>query len=211
VFVYKDLTSTREDDCGSNPGGGTPCIQNGVICPKGVSDAPYYAAGLPFCWTWRHHRSWFLRGTNGTLLTESGFPTQYVMNYGSRAYSRTWARFVIRDARRNGWHYVFGDNVLDNNGYGVPAKYRTAAATQRAMIRMLRVVGPRLRRAHITFVGNLGYTNLYQRLWKTWMPYVAGFQDQHAVGNQSYEKQVCAQMKKLCLYNQQGNSVQVQL
>ena len=26
-FVYKDLTSTRETDCGTSPGGGQPCIQ----------------------------------------------------------------------------------------------------------------------------------------------------------------------------------------
>src|SRR5215469_2239312 len=76
AFVYKDLTSTRETDCGTSAGGGQSCIVNGKICPAGVHDAPFYAAGLGFCWTWRNHPRWFLRNSSGHLLTEAGFPTQ---------------------------------------------------------------------------------------------------------------------------------------
>ncbi len=202
VFVYKDLTSTRETDCGTSLGGGQSCIVNGVICPHGVKDARDYAGGIGFCWAWRHHRNWFLRTSSGQLLTESGFPTQYVMNFGNRGYQEAWLRTVAADAKANGWKYVFGDNAVDNNGYGTPAKYPTAARVQAAMFSMLKVVGIGLRKDGIKLVPNLGYTDQYPSLWGKWIHYVGGFQNQHNVGDVSRQLSICESLHKICLFNQ---------
>jgi Hypothetical glycosyl hydrolase family 15 len=204
-FVYKDLTSTRETDCGTSPGGGSPCIVNRVICPKGVNDAPYYAGGLGFCWTWRHHPSWFLRTATGGMLKEAGFRTQFVMDFGNAAYQAAWLKAVTADAKANHWTYVFGDNALDNNSYGTPAKYPTTAKVQAAMLSMLKVVGPGLTKAGISLVPNLGFTNLYPNLWSSWIGYVAGFQNQHNVGNVSQQVSTCQAQHKTCFFNQTGS------
>jgi hypothetical protein len=202
AFVYKDLTSTRETDCGANPGGGSSCIVNGVICPKGVNDARYYAGGLGFCWAWRNHPGWFLRTSSGALLTEAGFPTQYVMDFGNPAYQQAWLQAVTADAKANGWKYIFGDNALDNNTYGTSPTYPTTASVQAAMVAMLKVVGPGLAKAGISLVPNLGYTDQYPSLWGSWIGYVAGFQNQHNVGDVSQQKSICEAQRKLCLFDQ---------
>jgi Hypothetical glycosyl hydrolase family 15 len=206
AFVYKDLTSTRSTDCGTNPGGGSPCIVNGAFCPPGVNDAPYYASGIGFCWAWRNRRSWFLRNASGRLMTEQGFPTQYLMDFGNSSYQAAWLKAVRTDATARGWRYVFADNALDNNSYGTPAKYPTASSVQAAMLSMLKVVGPGLRKAAIALVPNLGYTNLYPTLWGTWIQYVSGFANEHNVGNVSRQTSICQTQHKTCMFNFVGTT-----
>jgi hypothetical protein len=232
VFVYKDLTSTREDDCGANPGGGSPCIVHGVICPRGTNDAKYYAGGLGFCNAWRTDPSWFLtksgvRTTSSTrpfqLATEAGFPTQFMMNYGNAGYQNAWLSAVKADVRTNGWSGVLADNAIStateygSNGQPASRAYRTDAGAQAAMRSMLRVVGPGLTRAGFSIIPNLGYDNLYPRLWAAWLPYVTGFMDEWSYfwpGNGSEgssvgswgpwmepEVQACARQGKECFFH----------
>lgn len=232
VLVYKDLTSTRENDCGSNPAGGSPCIVNGVICPTGTNDAQYYAGGLGFCNAWRANPAWFMtktgsRATSSTpaaqLVTESSFPTQYMMDYGNSGYQQAWLAAVKADVQAHGWSGVFGDNVISSateygsNGNPASPEYSTNAASQAAMESMLSVVGPGLTSAGMSIIPNLGYNNLFPGLWAKWLPYVSGFMDEWSYfwpGNGSEgsstsawgswmepEVQACASQGKQCYFH----------
>lgn len=222
-FVYKDLTSTREDDCGSNPGGGSPCIVNGVICPTSVSDAAFYAGGIGFCAAWRNHPEWFLTkdgsvASHSTALsnleTENGFPNQFIMDWGNVNYQNAWASTVIADAKANGWGWVFGDNALTNptayTNNPIPA-YPTKQAVQAATEAEIQNISAQLHGAGIGIIPNLGYTNLYPGLWASWLPFVDGFYNQHNVGSGvktptgnelQDEHNACTAQNKLCFFNQ---------
>lgn len=215
VFVYKDLSSTRSNDCTGNPDGTDSCISDGVFCPPGINDSSTLSTGVGFCWTWRNDPSWFLRDSSGALITETGYPTQYMMDFGKPAYQAQWLANVKTDALTNGWGGVFMDNVMNNTNYGTPASYPTPAATQAAMLSMLKVVGPGLRASGITNIGNLGYNNLYPTLWASWLPYVSGFMNEFAYygpGNSPEgagdwtrflepEVRACANQEKICIFN----------
>jgi hypothetical protein len=232
VAEYKDLTSTRADDCGTSPGGGSDCIVNGVICPSGVNDAANYAAGLGFCWAWRNHPDWFLTTDGSTatsstppsdLVWENGYNVQAMMDWGNKAYQDAWAANVIQTAQANGFQYVFADNALMNpTAYtNQPlVKYPTAAAVQSATQSMLAEVGPQLQAAGIGFIPNLGYTDMYPGVWARWLPYVSGFMNQHDVGSGvktqngtsnelQDEHNACQQQGKVCLFDNTGSTIQV--
>jgi hypothetical protein len=215
VFVYKDLSSTRSNDCTGNPDGTDSCISDGAFCPSGINDSSTLSTGVGFCWTWRNHPSWFLRDSSGAFITETGYPTQYMMDFGNPAYQAQWLANVKEDVLTNGWNGVFMDNVMDNTNYGTPALYPTPAATQVAMLSMLKVVGPGLSAAGITNIGNLGYNNLYPSLWASWLPYVSGFMNEftyYGPGNSPEgagdwtnflepEVRSCASQEKVCIFN----------
>jgi Hypothetical glycosyl hydrolase family 15 len=232
VAEYKDLTSTRSDDCGTSPGGGSDCIVNGVICPSSVNDAANYAAGLGFCWAWRNHPEWFLTTDGSTatsstpssdLVWENGYNTQAMMDWGNKAYQDAWAASVIKTAQANGFQYVFADNALMNpTAYtNQPlVKYPTAQAVQNATQSMLAEVGPQLQAAGIGFIPNLGYTDMYPGVWAQWLPYVSGFMNQHDVGagvktqngtsnELQDEHNACQQQGKVCLFDNTGTTIQV--
>ena len=215
VFVYKDLSSTRSNNCTGNPDGTDSCISDGVFCPSGINDSSTLAAGVGLCWTWRNHPSWFLRGSSGALITETGYPDSYMMDFGNAAYQAQWLANVKADVLSNGWHGVVMDNVMDNTNYGTPISYPTPAAIQAAMLSMLKVVGPGLRAAGITDIGNLGYDNLYPTLWSTWLAYVSGFVNEFTyywpgdvpegpkdwVSFLEPEIRSCASQRKVCIFN----------
>jgi hypothetical protein len=223
VLVYKDLSSVRSDDCTGNPNGTDSCLAHGTFCPGGINDSPTLAAGIGFCWAWRNYPSWFLRDSSGALITETGYPTQYMMDFGSHAYQADWLANVKSDALANGWNGVFMDNVMDDTNYGKPASYPKPAAIQAAMLSMLKVVGPGLTGAGITDIGNLGYNNLYPALWVAWLPYVSGFMNEFSYfwpGNLPEgavdwskflepEVRACADQAKICIFNI-GNSTLTQ-
>lgn len=60
VWVYKDLSGVRSDDCTTRGG------QCGT-CPPGVADSRFLSSGVGYCWLRRHHPDWLLRaaGTGG--------------------------------------------------------------------------------------------------------------------------------------------------
>jgi hypothetical protein len=213
VYVYKSLIDTRSQDCGSNPGGGSPCIVGGTICPAGVQDAPDLASGIGFCWTWRNHRNWFLTGANGKLLPLAGYPDQYLMDFGLAAYQRTWLRNVAASTKAAGFQGVFADNAIITTGYGVPAKYPTDAAVQSAMSAMLARVGPALRADGFKVLANLGNNNVYPALWGNWLHYVSGFLNEfwgYWPGNSpqngwyqwtTHEVKACVRHNKVCVFH----------
>jgi len=184
VVEYKDLQSVRANDCGTSPGGGQPCVVNGVICPAGVDDAPYYAGGLGFCATWRSHPEWFLTndGTTATAATPlsdlhvmAGFPDSYQTDYGNPAYQAAWAQAVSADVAASGWDGVKADNAITTAAaYGTVPAYPTDASVQAAMGSMLATVGPAVTGTGAMIVPNLGHNNVYPGVWARWLPYVSG-------------------------------------
>jgi hypothetical protein len=203
-IAYKDLSSTRSNDCRTNIGGRSRCIVNGVICPPGVHDAPYYAGGLGFCRTWRNHPAWFYRH-DGHLVQYAGFPGHYLMNWRSTEYQRAWAAHVTRAAKRGGWSWVWADNALVNpRSYTAFYTYGGAAGTQSATKAMLTTIGPILHAAGIKFIPNLGFTNLYPTLWNSWLPLVDGFGNEHSVGNVAGQRAACLARAKVCFFGDTG-------
>jgi len=215
VYVYKDLSSTRSNDCTAH-GGGSPCIVKGVFCPSGTNDARDYAGGMGFCWAWRNHPNWFLRDSKGHLIQYAGYPGTYMMDFGNPAYQAQWLANVRADVARQGWNGVAMDNAIDYTNYGTPASYRTPAALQAATLSMLKVVGPGLSAGGTVTIANLDYDNLYPTLWASWLPYVSGLMDQFSYywpGSSTPESarywssflepsvQACANEHKVCLFN----------
>ena len=219
VYVYKSLIDTRSQDCGSNPGGGSPCIVGGKICPAGVQDAPNLASGMGFCWAWRHHRNWFLTSASGNLIPLAGYPDTYMMDFGLAAYQQTWLRNVAASAKSAGFQGVFADNAIITTGYGVSVKYQTDAAVQSAMSSMLARVGPALRADGFKVLANLGNNNVYPALWGKWLHYVSGFQNEFWgfwPGNSpqngwyqwiTHEVKACARRQKVCEFHAGDHSI----
>lgn len=214
AWVYKDLTSTRSDDCTTSSG---DCILNGVTCPAGVQDSAELATGVGFCWAWRNHRDWFLTRPDGSYLVESGYSTQYEMDYGNPAYQQAWVQGVTADVAANHWDGVEVDNALSvADNYGVAARYPSDAAVQEHTLSMLEVVGPDLARAGIPAVFNVGYDTAYPQLWSQWLPYVGGLEQEFYLSSWStttdtnpteflyvYQPEVssCAAAHKVCWFH----------
>ena len=54
VWVYKDLSGIRSDDCITTSG------QCGS-CPPGITDSRFLSSGMGYCWVRRNHPGWLLR------------------------------------------------------------------------------------------------------------------------------------------------------
>jgi hypothetical protein len=173
VWVYKDLSGVRADDCTTASG---EC----GACAAGVTDRQFLSSGLGYCWVRRHHPAWLLTSlASGQPLRFRGYPHTFETDYGDPAYQRQWLRNVIADVRRSGWDGVAVDNALTTSGaYGVASRYRTDAAVQSATYGALRVIGPGLRRAGIRSVFNVGYPTMFAGLWQRWLSVVGGLEQE---------------------------------
>jgi hypothetical protein len=162
IWVYKDLTSTRPDEC-----------TNGV-------DWTTLATGVGYCYAAQNHPEWFLTTPSGARLQEAGYPNQYEMDYGNPAYQQAWVAGVLADVRAHGWDGVEMDNALSTaDAYGVAAKYPTDASVQAAMYQMLQAVGPPLQAAGVTAVANVGYAPEFPGLWQQWLGPVSGLEQEY--------------------------------
>jgi len=165
VFEYKDLTSTRPGACSQSNNGA-----NNSGLPTGVD----------YCWAQANHPEWFLHNTAGGLLAESGYPSQYEMDYGNPAYQSMWAQNVVQDLTSHGWDGVLIDNALATyDAYGVSPTYPNDQATQTATTVMLSVVGPAIKAAGKLTVANVGYDTKYPSIWAAWLPYLTGLMDEY--------------------------------
>src|SRR5215472_2819340 len=96
VWVYKDLSGIRSDDCLTASG-------NCGSCPPGVTDSAFLSSGMGYCWVVRHHPGWLLHSLwTGRALEFRGYPDTWETNYGNRAYLRQWLRNVTADVHRHG-------------------------------------------------------------------------------------------------------------
>jgi Hypothetical glycosyl hydrolase family 15 len=209
VWVYKDLSGVRSDDCGR---AGGDCGR----CAQGVTDSSYLSSGMGYCWVKRFHPGWLLGAAGtGQPLQFKGFRHTWETDYGEPAYQRQWIRNVVADVRRHGWDGVDVDNALTTAGaYGVAAKYPTNAAVQAATYSALREVGPALHQAGVSAVFNVGYATSFAGLWRRWLGTVDGLEQEfylsystqpNALGAtwNAYEDEVssCAAQHKSCWFH----------
>lgn len=219
VWVYKDLSGVRSDDC-TTPGGSCGA------CARGVTDSTYLSSGMGYCWVKRHHPGWLLSAAGtGQPLQFNTYPHTWETDYGNPAYQRQWIRNVLADVRSHGWDGVEVDNALTMaNAYGVAAKYPTDAAVQAATYSALREIGPALHKAGVASVFNVGYATTFPGLWQRWLRPVDGLEQQsylsysirpNAIGREwdTYEAEVtsCTAQHKSCWFHSGDYSAAVTL
>lgn len=173
VWVYKDLSGVRSDDC-------TTASGNCGLCPQGVMDSVYLSSGAGYCWLKRNHPNWLLdAASTGQPFEFTGYPQTWEADYGNRAYRRQWIYNVLTDVHRRGWDGVEVDNALTvADAYGLAAKYRTDAAVQAATYSALQDIGPALHDAGVASVFNVGYATTFPGLWQRWLRPVDGLEQE---------------------------------
>jgi Hypothetical glycosyl hydrolase family 15 len=209
VWVYKDLSGVRSDDC-TGPGGSCG------TCAPGVTDATYLSSGTGYCWVKRHHPDWLLDAAGtGRPLEFQGYPQTWETDYGNGSYQRQWIQNVLADVRGHHWDGVAVDNALTTAGaYGVTAKYPIDAAVQAATYSALKEIGPALHAAGVPAVFNVGYATAFPGLWQRWLGPVDGLEQEYylsfstrpnAVGAtwSTYEDEVssCTAQHKSCWFH----------
>ena len=217
VWVYKDLSAVRSDDC-TGPGG------NCGTCARGVTDSSYLSSGMGYCWVKRNHLDWFLdAAATGRPFEFKTYPQTWETDYGNASYQRQWAQNVVADVRDHGWNGVKIDNALTTaTAYGVAAKYPTDAAVQAATYSALRNIRPVLHDAGVPTVFNVGYATAFPQLWQRWLGSVDGLEQEfylsftsrpNAVGAawSTYEDEVssCATRHKSCWFHSGESSAAV--
>jgi len=209
VWMYKDLSGIRSDDCTSAGGGCGSCLH-------GVMDSKYLSSGMGYCWVRRYRPGWLLTAAGTKRPFEfRGYPRIWETDYGNRAYQRRWIRNVLADVRARGWDGVRIDNALTTaNAYGVAAKYPTDAAVQAATYSALRTISGALHRVGIPAVFNVGYVTRFPGLWNRWLTPVDGLEQEfylshsqqpnalgHAWGAYQAEVAACAARHKTCWFH----------
>ena len=212
VWVYKNLSGVRSDDCTTRDG---DC----GACPPGVTDSHFLASGIGYCWLKRHHPDWLLRAAgSGQPFQFRGYPRIWETDYGNRAYQRQWTENVLADVRGHRWDGVELDNALSTAGaYGVAARYPTDATVQAATYSALRDAGHALRQAGVGLVANVGYATMFPGLWQRWLAPVDGLEQEFylssatrpeafGAGWSEYENEVssCAAQHKVCWFHSGG-------
>ena len=212
VWVYKDLSGVRSDDCTTRTG-------NCGACGHGVADSSLLSSGIGYCWLKRNHPDWLLRALgSGRPFRFRGYPLTWETDYGNRAYLRQWIKDVLADVHRHGWDGVKVDNALTTaDAYGVAAKYPTNAAVQTATYSALHEVGQALHQSGVASVANVGYATTFRGLWQRWLGPVDGLEQEFylsfstrpdAVGAQwgEFENEVssCAAQYKVCWFHSGG-------
>jgi len=209
VWVYKDLSGVRSDDCTVQGG-------NCGTCARGVTDSIYLSSGMGYCWVKRNHPDWLLdSAATGRPFEFKNYPQTWETDYGNASYQRQWVHNVLANVRDHGWDGVKVDNALTTAAaYGVAAKYPTDAAVQAATYSALRNIGPALHDAGIPAVFNVGYATAFPQLWQRWLGSVDGLEQEfylsfssrpNAVGAtwSTYEDEVssCATQHKSCWFH----------
>lgn len=212
VWVYKDLSGVRSDDCTTRAG-------NCGACGPGVADSRLLSSGIGYCWLKRNHPDWLLRALgSGQPFQFRGYPHTWETDYGNGAYQRQWAANVIADVRSHRWDGVELDNALAiADAYGIAARYRSDSAVQAATYSALQEVGHSLSRAGVASVANVGYATGFRGLWQRWLGPVGGLEQEFylsfstqpdAVGGQwsEFENEVssCAAQHKRCWFHAGG-------
>ena len=137
-------------------------------------------------------RGWLLRGADGQLLVNKGYPDNYVGDVGDRRYQQAWVANVLRFLRAHGDDGVFIDDVLRDL---VPlagteaAKYPTQQAWAAAQLSFVAAVGPVLRaHGYYVLVNASGYVPGLQASddgsstaawWRQLAPSVSGLFDEY--------------------------------
>ena len=219
VWVYKDLSGVRSDDCTARNG---EC----GACRGGVKDRSFLSSGMGYCWLKRNHPDWLLGAAgSGQPFQFRGYPRTWETDYGNPAYERQWIANVLADVRGHGWDGVKMDNALTTaDAYGVAAKYPTNTTVQAATYSALREIGHSLHRAGVGSVANVGFATSFRGLWQRWLGPVGGLEQEFylsfttqpdAVGDgwDEFENEVssCAAQHKVCWFHSGGYTAAVTL
>jgi len=173
VWVYKDLSGVRSDDC---------TVRGGSCgaCARGVTDGTDLSSGMGYCWVKRNHPDWLLDAVGtGLPFHFKNYPQIWETDYGNASYQRQWVQNVLADVRDHGWDGIDVDNALTTAAaYGVAAKYPTDAAVQAATYSALQKIGPVLHDAGVPAVFNVGYATAFPQLWQRWLGPVDGLEQE---------------------------------
>jgi hypothetical protein len=173
VWVYKDLSGVRSDDC---------TVRGGSCgaCARGVTDSIDLSSGVGYCWMKRNHPDWLLDAVGtGLPFHFKNYPQIWETDYGNASYQRQWVQNVLADVRDHGWDGIDVDNALTTAvAYGVAAKYPTDAAVQAATYSALQKIGPALHDAGVPAVFNVGYATAFPQLWQRWLGPVDGLEQE---------------------------------
>ncbi|HEX7306956.1 putative glycoside hydrolase [Lentzea sp.] len=155
IFVYKDLSSTRD-----------------YACTKGIDDI-YLPTGIGYC---AADPRWFLVDRNGKRFEYEGYAGHWQMDVGNVAYQNAWADKVIASSKA--FDGVFMDNALfacDTYHPGVcPAAYPTDASMRKAYLSMLANTRAKFVAAGLKTVANLSNARLYDGVWDSYVNYLDG-------------------------------------
>jgi len=164
VFCYKDASSTRSYDSNTDY----------RLLPTGVS---YQYANT-------YRTNWFLKDRNGNRLSYSGYNGHWQMDIGHVDYQKEWASNVAKMKQQwPVWDGILVDNLLwtpDTYHSGVvPMLYGTETAFQDAYKYFLSTVGPVLRNAGLSMLGNLSNARIGNGgRWLSYMAYLDGGWDE---------------------------------
>jgi hypothetical protein len=136
--------------------------------PTGVTNWAGYADART------NHRDWFLKDTNGEPLVWKDDTAAHLMDVGNTAYENAGAARVSKRANARGFDGVFLDNANASlrwviaGGSAACVSYPTTAQWQAAVYAFFSNVAPRLHRAGLLVVANIGGSIITPGLWQKW-------------------------------------------
>lgn len=136
--------------------------------PAGISDWVGYADARA------NHPDWFLRDASGNPLVRRDYPTSRVMDVGNTGYQDAGAARVRRNAKAHGFDGVFLDDANASlrwvlaGGPSACVTYPTTAKWQDAAYSFLSHIAPKLHRAGMLVVANIGGSIVTSGLWQRW-------------------------------------------
>ena len=212
VWVYKDLSGIRSDDCTTSDG---RCGN----CGPGITDSKYLSSGMGYCSTVHGHARWLLHSAlTGRPFEFRNYPNTWATDYGNTSYQRLWIQNVLADVRAHAWDGVAVDNALTTaNAYGIAANYRSDSSVQAATFSALERIGKAFRTAGVASVVNVGYATLFPGLWQRWLRPVGGLEQEFYLASpagpsatgaawRKYEREIasCAAEHKSCWFKPGG-------
>jgi uncharacterized repeat protein (TIGR01451 family) len=138
---------------------------------------PDWADPLDYSYVMRMHPEWFLRDSQGNLVTLPGYPRSYLVDVGNADLQRRWLSRTVDRAQRFGFDGIYIDNIVHNiiSGSGIkPVQYNSDSELQAAMTRFLDAVVPGIRQANLKVMANFGYVWNTAPIYQEWMRYFDG-------------------------------------
>lgn len=157
VFVYKDISSTREYDDNS--------------------DWSMLPAGVSYAYADARHPGWFLTDQRGKRLSYEGYEGHWQMDVGDTGYQQMWADNVV-EMKALGFDGIWGDNALwrrtDYHDGLSPVKYGDDVAFRNAYKDFFGAVCPRVRQAGMLMIANLSNARFIPGGWDEYMEHLDG-------------------------------------
>lgn len=158
VFVYKDISSTRDYAC------------------RDGQDDDHLPTGVGYCYAMARHQDWFLKDEKGDRLKYESYKGHWQMDVGLGDYLTCWADNVVKETKSLGFDGVYLDNALvaadDYHENKVPRKYPTNQSMQNVYANALSYVHRRLRQENLKTAANMANARLHHRVWQRYMEHL---------------------------------------